>query len=139
MTNEIPVEQLPATEDEWRVRLSPAEFRVLRQAGTDPAWAGEYVYTRTSGTHNCRAVGTRPLSTRTQLVQALPRPQGPGEHEQRPHHDQHPAHGVPPPSGPATPPTSASIVGRPLPHGNGRNGDAARPGRPCADPVATAR
>jgi peptide-methionine (R)-S-oxide reductase len=48
---------LPATEDEWRVRLTPAEFRVLRQAGTEPAWTGEYVDTKTAGMYECRACG----------------------------------------------------------------------------------
>jgi peptide-methionine (R)-S-oxide reductase len=48
---------LPATEDEWRVRLSPAEFRVLRQAGTEAPWSGEYVSTKTPGVYHCRACG----------------------------------------------------------------------------------
>ena len=48
---------LPTTEDEWRVRLTPAEFRVLRQAGTEPAWTGEYVNTKTEGMYQCRACG----------------------------------------------------------------------------------
>ena len=48
---------LPTTEDEWRVRLSPDEFRVLRQAGTEPAWTGEYVDTKTQGVYSCRACG----------------------------------------------------------------------------------
>ncbi|HEY0533916.1 MAG TPA: peptide-methionine (R)-S-oxide reductase MsrB [Actinoplanes sp.] len=48
---------VPTTEDEWRVRLSPAEFRVLRQAGTEPAWSGEYVDTKAEGMYNCRACG----------------------------------------------------------------------------------
>ena len=48
---------LPTTEDEWRVRLTPAEFRVLRQAGTEPAFSGEYVNTKTEGMYKCRACG----------------------------------------------------------------------------------
>ncbi len=47
--------ELPQTEDEWRVRLSPQEYRVLRQAGTEPAWSGEYVSTKTPGVYRCRA------------------------------------------------------------------------------------
>ena len=45
---------IPTTEAEWQIRLSPAEFRVLRQAGTEPAWVGEYVTTKTAGTYACR-------------------------------------------------------------------------------------
>ena len=48
---------LPTTDDEWRIRLSPDEFRVLRRAGTAAPWTGEYVSTKTPGMYNCRACG----------------------------------------------------------------------------------
>jgi peptide-methionine (R)-S-oxide reductase len=46
------------TEEEWRAQLSPAEYAVLRQAGTEPAFTGEYVDTKTVGVYRCRACNT---------------------------------------------------------------------------------
>lgn len=45
------------TEQEWQVRLSPEEFRVLRLAGTEAPHVGEYTTTTTAGTYSCRACG----------------------------------------------------------------------------------
>lgn len=46
------------TEEEWRSRLTPVEYAVLREAGTEPAWSGEYVDSTSAGTYACRACGT---------------------------------------------------------------------------------
>jgi peptide-methionine (R)-S-oxide reductase len=43
------------SEEQWRERLSPAEYRVLRQAGTERAFTGEYWDDHTEGVYACRA------------------------------------------------------------------------------------
>ncbi|MFW6692410.1 peptide-methionine (R)-S-oxide reductase MsrB [Streptomyces sp. MAR4 CNX-425] len=44
-------------DEQWRAELSPEEYRVLRQAGTEPAFTGEYTDTKTEGVYECRACG----------------------------------------------------------------------------------
>jgi peptide-methionine (R)-S-oxide reductase len=53
-TRSYPVQR---TEEEWRQLLSPEEYAVLRQQGTERAWTGEYNETRTEGVYSCRACG----------------------------------------------------------------------------------
>jgi len=45
------------TEEQWREELSREEYAVLRQAGTERPWTGEYVETKTEGVYRCRACG----------------------------------------------------------------------------------
>ena len=44
-------------EDRWRERLSPEEFAVLRQGGTERAFTGEYWDDGAEGVYACRACG----------------------------------------------------------------------------------
>ncbi|MDT9690147.1 peptide-methionine (R)-S-oxide reductase MsrB [Streptomyces sp. P9(2023)] len=42
-------------DEQWRAELTPQEYQVLRQAGTEPAFRGEYTDTKTTGVYSCRA------------------------------------------------------------------------------------
>jgi peptide-methionine (R)-S-oxide reductase len=42
-------------EHEWREQLGEQEYAVLREAGTERPWTGEYVNTKTTGVYSCRA------------------------------------------------------------------------------------
>jgi len=48
---------MPGSDEEWKARLTPEEYRVLRRAGTEPAFTGEYVDTDEEGMYRCRACG----------------------------------------------------------------------------------
>ncbi len=54
MTDQTRVEK---SEDEWRKILSPEEYHVLRQAGTERPFTGEYNDHKEEGIYSCRACG----------------------------------------------------------------------------------
>ncbi len=49
--------KLVLSDDQWRERLNPQEFAVLRRAGTERPFTGEYTDTKTEGVYACRACG----------------------------------------------------------------------------------
>ena len=51
------MDKVERSEAEWRKLLSPAEYSVLRKAGTERAFTGEYTDTETVGVYHCRACG----------------------------------------------------------------------------------
>ena len=51
------VEKIEKTDEQWRNELSAEEYRVLRAAGTEAPFIGEYTDTETTGIYACRACG----------------------------------------------------------------------------------
>ena len=54
----IPKDQLPATDDGWRERLTPEQYEVARKAGTERAFTGEYWDCHDAGVYDCVCCGT---------------------------------------------------------------------------------
>lgn len=46
-------DRLVKTDEEWKALLSPEEYQVARQAGTERAFTGRYWNTKTAGTYKC--------------------------------------------------------------------------------------
>jgi len=51
------MEKVTRTDAEWREHLTPEEYAVLRKAGTEAPFTGEYTDTKTEGVYRCRACG----------------------------------------------------------------------------------
>lgn len=54
---------MPKTESEWKTRLSPDRYRILREGGTEPAFTGKYWDTKTAGTYKCAGCGEELFSS----------------------------------------------------------------------------
>lgn len=50
-------EKVQKTEAEWRKQLTPNQYHVTRQKGTEPPFTGEYESTDTPGTYKCVCCG----------------------------------------------------------------------------------
>lgn len=57
--------RIEKTDEEWKDELSPEEYRILREKGTDAPFSGEYVSEKHAGVYVCRACGTPLFSSRT--------------------------------------------------------------------------
>jgi peptide-methionine (R)-S-oxide reductase len=56
---------LPQTDAEWRERLDPEEYRILREAGTEARFSGEHVDRDDEGVYTCAGCGTELFDSST--------------------------------------------------------------------------
>jgi peptide-methionine (R)-S-oxide reductase len=50
-------QKIDLPEDEWRQRLSPEQYQILRQKGTERAFTGKYEKNKQSGMYKCAGCG----------------------------------------------------------------------------------
>jgi peptide-methionine (R)-S-oxide reductase len=55
--------RIEKSDQEWRAELTPQQYQVLRQHGTEAPFSGEYVHTKADGTYCCAACGAELFSS----------------------------------------------------------------------------
>jgi peptide-methionine (R)-S-oxide reductase len=55
------------TEEEWKKILSPEEYHVLREKGTEPAFSGKYLKNKRKGVYICAGCGNKLFDSETKF------------------------------------------------------------------------
>lgn len=61
------MKRMPKTEEEWKKKLTPEQYRVLREKGTEAPFSGALLHEERSGMYACAACGNRLFSSDTKF------------------------------------------------------------------------
>ncbi len=60
-------DELPKNNEEWRSKLTPEQYAVMREKGTEAPFSGKYVHTKDKGVYKCAACGQELFSSDTKF------------------------------------------------------------------------
>ena len=58
---------MPTTEEEWKKKLTPEEYAVLRGKGTEAPFSGEHLHTKGKGMFTCKGCGAKLFDSDTKF------------------------------------------------------------------------
>ncbi len=58
---------IPETEEEWRERLDPEAFKILRQKGTETPGSGDFIAKDDEGVYRCKGCGAKLFDSETKF------------------------------------------------------------------------
>jgi peptide-methionine (R)-S-oxide reductase len=59
--------EVALTDEQWRERLTPQQYEILRRHGTERPFTGEYVHVKDDGMYHCAGCGAELFSSQTKF------------------------------------------------------------------------